>query len=85
AVSVDGRLIELPGREYELLVFLASSPRQVFSRQELLEHVWRSSADRQDPATVTEHVRRLRLRIETDPENPHWVHTVRGIGYRFEG
>jgi DNA-binding response OmpR family regulator len=83
-VTVDGRLIDLPTREYEVLVFLASSPRQVFSREQLLEQVWRSSADRQDPATVTEHIRRLRQHIEGDPEHPRWVRTVRGVGYRFE-
>lgn len=83
-ITVGGRLIDLPNREYELLVFLASSPRQVFSRHALLEQVWKSSAERQDPATVTEHIRRLRCHIEADPERPRWVRTVRGMGYRFE-
>jgi two-component system phosphate regulon response regulator PhoB len=83
-VTVGGRLIDLPAREYEVLVFLATSPRQVFSRQELLEQVWRSSPAWQDPATVTEHIRRLRCRIEEDPERPRWIRTVRGMGYRFD-
>jgi DNA-binding response OmpR family regulator len=55
----------------------------VFSRQELLSEVWGSSEDWQVPATVTEHVRRVRLKLETDPTNPKWIHNVRGVGYRF--
>ncbi len=66
-----------------LLAFLATTPRRVFSRSQLLEQVWQSSAEWQDPATVTEHVRRIRLKIEPDPEHPRWVQTARGVGYRF--
>ncbi len=83
-VTVRGRPVELPAREYDMLVFLASSPRRAFSREQLLEQVWGSSSDRQDPATVTEHMRRLRRRIEEDPEDPRWLRTVRGVGYRFD-
>jgi DNA-binding response OmpR family regulator len=50
----------------------------------LLEEVWGSSRDWQDPATVTEHIRRLRRKIEDDPEQPKWLLTVRGEGYRFD-
>jgi DNA-binding response OmpR family regulator len=77
-------VIELTPKEFDLLAFLASSPRQVFSRAQLLEHVWDSSADYQDPSTVTVHVRRLRRKIEVNPEDPRWLHTVWGVGYRFE-
>jgi DNA-binding response OmpR family regulator len=83
-VTVRGEVVEMPAREFELLVFLASAPRRAFSREELLEAVWGSSADRQQPSTVTEHVRRLRHRIENDPDRPRWLHTVRGVGYRFD-
>jgi DNA-binding response OmpR family regulator len=83
-VTLDGHIVEMPAREYELLAFLASSPREVFSREQLLERVWGSSEEWQDPATVTEHVRRLRRRIEDDPDRPSWIKTVRGAGYRFE-
>ena len=83
-VRVRERLVELPPREYELLAFLASAPGQVFSREQLLAAVWPAAPDRQDPATVTEHARRLRLRIEDDPDTPRWIKTVRGIGYRFD-
>ena len=83
-VTVGGELVELTRREYELLAFLSSSPGQVFSRAQLLEHVWDSSADWQDPATVTVHVRRLRQKLGSDPQDPQWIQTVWGVGYRFE-
>jgi len=83
-VFLDGQVVETTAREFDLLKFLAASPRQVFSRQQLLEQVWSSSSDWQDPATVTEHVRRIRQKIEDDPDHPQWVATVRGVGYRFE-
>jgi DNA-binding response OmpR family regulator len=56
----------------------------VFSRAQLLHHVWDSSPDYQDPATVTVHVRRLRNKIEDNPDTPRWITTVWGVGYRFE-
>jgi two-component system, OmpR family, phosphate regulon response regulator PhoB len=83
-VRVGGRVVEMTAKEFDLLAFLASSPRQVFSRAQLLDHVWASSPEWQDDATVTEHVRRVRRRIEEDPLRPRWVLTVRGAGYRFE-
>jgi two-component system phosphate regulon response regulator PhoB len=83
-VSLDGAPVETTAKEFDLLAFLSASPRQVFSRHQLLENVWASSSEWQDQATVTEHVRRLRLRIEDDPARPRWIVTVRGVGYRFE-
>jgi DNA-binding response OmpR family regulator len=83
-VRVKGAPIELTAREFDLLAFMARSPRQVFSREQLLQHVWSSSSDWQDSATVTEHVRRVRRKIEDDPDRPRWVLTVRGVGYRFD-
>ena len=83
-VSVGGKPVVLTAKEFDLLAFLAASPRQVFDREQLLSQVWSSSTEWQDPATVTEHVRRIRRKIEADPDNPRWVCTVRGVGYRFE-
>jgi DNA-binding response OmpR family regulator len=83
-VERSGELIELTAMEFNLLAFLASSPRQVFSRQQLLQNVWSSSSEWQDEATVTEHIRRVRRKIEVDPDHPRWITTVRGVGYRFE-
>ena len=83
-VVYAGETIEMTPKEFDVLAFLAASPRQVFSRAQLLESVWQSSPDWQDPATVTVHVRRIRNKIEADPENPRWISTVWGVGYRFE-
>lgn len=83
-VTVDGAPVELTAKEFDLLAFIARSPRQVFSRGQLLEHVWASQPGWQDEATVTEHVRRVRRKIEVDPDRPRWLVTVRGVGYRFE-
>jgi two-component system phosphate regulon response regulator PhoB len=83
-VKVEGRAVGLTTREFELLAFLASSPRRVYSRAQLLERVWSSALEWQDPATVTEHVRRIRLKIEPDRDSPHRIRTVRGVGYAFD-
>jgi DNA-binding response OmpR family regulator len=83
-VTLGNGVVALTAKEFDLLAFLASSPRQVYSRSDLLHSVWDSSPEYQDPATVTVHVRRLRHKIETDPENPRWITTVWGVGYRFE-
>lgn len=81
---VEGREVALTTKEFDLLAFLAASPREVFTREQLLRRVWGSTSDWQDPATVTEHVRRIRLKIEADPTTSHWISTIRGAGYRFE-
>jgi two-component system phosphate regulon response regulator PhoB len=83
-VKVEGRSVGLTTREFELLAFLASSPRRVYSRAQLLERVWSSALEWQDPATVTEHVRRIRMKIEPDADGPHRIRTVRGVGYAFD-
>lgn len=83
-VLVKGQPITTTAKEFDLLAFLAASPRQVFSREQLLEHVWQSSSAWQSSDTVTEHIRRLRKRIEDDPEHPRWIATVWSVGYRFE-
>jgi len=83
-VAVGEEKVDLTAKEFDLLAFLAGSPRQVFSREQLLRQVWESSSDWQSDATITEHVRRLRRKIEVDPDNPRWITTVRGVGYRFE-
>ena len=82
-VFLNGEPITLTAKEFDLLAFLASSPRQVFSREQLLDRVWNSSSAWQSTDTVTEHIRRLRKRVETNPDKPRWLTTVWGIGYRF--
>lgn len=83
-VILAGENVDLTPKEFDVLAFLAASPSQVFSRAQLLESVWQSSPEWQDPATVTVHVRRIRNKIEIDPEHPRWISTVWGVGYRFE-
>lgn len=82
---VDGRRVELTAKEFELLEHLARAPGQIVSRSSLLQKVWGSHIGWQSPATVTEHIYRLRQKIEPDPDTPRWIHTVRGAGYRFGG
>lgn len=82
-VAVTGESVQLSQREFDLLHFLASHPGQAFSRDQLMDRVW-DSALLSDTSTVTVHVRRLRAKIEPDPERPRFVQTVWGVGYRFQ-
>ena len=82
-VELDGQAVDLTAREFDLLLFLASHPGRAFSRDELLDQVW-DWAYASDGGTVTVHVRRLRQKIEPDPERPRHVKTVWGVGYKFE-
>jgi two-component system response regulator ResD len=81
-VTVDGVEVALTQREFELLLFLAQRPGRVFTRNELMDHVWQYSFYT-DTSTVTVHVRRLRAKIEADPAQPRFLETVWGVGYRF--
>jgi DNA-binding response OmpR family regulator len=74
--------VTLGTREHDLLVYFLRHPGEVFTRQQLLEHVWGWSYG--DPSTVTVHVRRLREKIETNPSEPQRVMTIWGVGYRYE-
>jgi DNA-binding response OmpR family regulator len=81
-VLVRGRHVDLTAREFDLLLFLARHPGQVFSRDQLMDRVWQFPVY-SDTTTVTVHIRRLRAKIEADASNPHWIQTVWGVGYRF--
>ena len=78
----DGAEVALTAREFDLLTFMVMQKRTVFSREELLEHVWGFSYG--DTSTVTVHIRRLREKIESDPSDPVLIKTVWGVGYRFD-
>lgn len=82
-VELNGQSVELTAREFDLLAFLAGNPSHVFTRDELLDKVW-DWAYASDGGTVTVHIRRLRQKIEVDPERPRHVKTVWGVGYKFE-
>lgn len=81
-VRRGGEVVTLTAKEFDLLAHLATHPRQVFTREELLEQVWGYTYG--DKSTVTVHVRRLREKIESDPARPKRVATVWGVGYRFD-
>lgn len=81
-VSVGGNDVDLTAKEFDLLRFLAMHPRQVFSREQLLNDVW-DYLYAGDTSTVTVHIRRLREKIEADPTRPRYILTVWGVGYKF--
>jgi two-component system phosphate regulon response regulator PhoB len=83
-VTLDGRPVDLTAKEFDLLAFLARHPRQVFTRAQLLQHVWGSAQGWQGEATVTEHVHRLRHKLGPGGGGRPIVQTVRGVGYRLE-
>lgn len=83
-VVIEGRPVALTAREFDLLAFLAAHPRQVFTRAQLLQRVWQSSSGWQGEATVTEHMHRLRQKLEIDPSKPTILRTVRGVGYQLD-
>jgi two-component system response regulator ResD len=82
AVRRDGEQVQLTAREFDLLLFLARHPNQAFTRDQLMDHVWQY-AFYTDTSTVTVHIRRLRAKLEADPEHPRWIETVWSVGYRF--
>jgi DNA-binding response OmpR family regulator len=82
-VEVAGEEKTLTAKEFDLLWTMARHPRQVFSRDQLLDLVW-GLTEYIDPSTVTVHVRRLREKIEADPGDPRYIQTVWGVGYKFE-
>ena len=82
-VLANGSEIILTAKEFDLLYHLATHPRQVFSRDQLLESIW-GLRDFIDPSTVTVHIRRLREKIEKDPTSPVHLVTAWGVGYKFE-
>lgn len=82
-VYVDGVEKNLTTKEFDLLFFLAQHPNRVFSKEELLEEVWRLSPVGADIATVTVHIKKIREKIEKDTQNPQYIETVWAVGYRF--
>jgi DNA-binding response OmpR family regulator len=83
SVEVRGKALELTSKEFDLLWFFASHPGQVFTRTQLLDHIW-GYEFYGDASTVTVHVRRVREKIEPEPANPRYITTVWGVGYKFE-
>ena len=82
-LTVRGKLVQTTATEFRLLHFLGSHPGRVFTRDQVLDAVWRDLAF-VTPRSVDVYIRRLREKIEQDPENPRYLKTVRGAGYKFE-
>ena len=82
-VEANGQPVDLTTREFDLLLYLASHPAEVFTREQLLERVWNYEWYG-DASTVTVHVRRLRMKVEPDADNPRHIKTVWGVGYKWE-
>lgn len=82
-VQARGGEVTLSAKEFDLLLHFASNPRRVYSREQLLEAVW-GYGYIGDASTVTVHIRRLREKIEPDPSEPTYIHTVWGVGYKFD-
>ncbi|GAA2731312.1 response regulator transcription factor [Pedococcus aerophilus] len=75
--------VDLTPKEFDLLLYLATHPNHVHSRSQLVDKVWNTSSEWLGEATVTEHVHRLRLKLEQDPSRPRLLRTVRGVGYQL--
>ena len=84
-VIVRGRQVELSEIEYQILLLMMKYPGKIFSAQNLYESVWQEPYFYSCNSTVMVHIRRLRVKIEKDPQNPELIKTVCGKGYRFEG
>lgn len=82
-VTMHGAEVTLTAKEFDLLWMFVRHPQQVLTRDQLLNQVWGYTFDG-DESTVTVHIRRLREKIEPDPANPTYIHTVRGVGYKFD-
>jgi DNA-binding response OmpR family regulator len=82
-VENGNRQLDLTAKEFDLLYFLARNPGQVFSREQLLDQVW-DYHFAGDVSTVTVNVRRLREKVEADPNRPRYIKTVWGVGYKFD-
>lgn len=83
SVEVQGKAVTTTATEFRLLEYLASRPGRVFTREQLLDAVWRDTSY-VTLRSVDVYVRRIREKIEQDPENPRFLRTLRGVGYRFE-
>ncbi|MFW6195176.1 MAG: winged helix-turn-helix domain-containing protein [Chloroflexota bacterium] len=83
SVECAGQSLSLTAKEFDLLHFLATHPGQVFTRDQLLNRVW-DYTYAGDTSTVTVHIRRLRSKVEADPERPRHIKTVWGVGYKFD-
>jgi len=83
AVTVNGKPVTLPLKEFELLEYLMDNTNRVLTRGQIIDRVWGSNYYG-DTKTLDVHVKRIRSKIEPDPANPKFITTIRGLGYKFE-
>lgn len=83
-VTINNKMVKLSATEYKLLLYLAERKGRVFNREQLLDAVWRNEAF-VEPRTVDVHIRRLRSQVESDPSEPEFIKTMRGVGYFMDG
>lgn len=81
-ISVEGKLVELTAKEFDVLALLAGHPGRVYGREQIMRHLWDGDFFG-EPRAVDVHVQHIRGKIEPDPKNPRYLQTVRGVGYRF--
>ena len=81
-VSAQENLVDLTATEFEILKFLAASPGRVYSRRQIMQHLW-DGEFYGEPRTADVHIQRIRKKIEPDPKSPHYIKTVRGMGFKF--
>ena len=84
SVIKDGKVVELTRHEYDLLFYLALSPNRVFTKEQIYENVW-GYDNAPDASNLSSFIRKLRLKIEPHPDNPRYIITVWGVGYKFSG
>ena len=82
SVIKDGKVVELTRHEYDLLFYLALSPNRVFTKEQIFQHIYEDVESEVDNR-VYGLVKNLRKKIEENPETPHYIETIRGVGYRF--
>ena len=82
-VAVDNKTIPLPLKEFELLEFLMRNRGRVLTRTQIIDRIWGSDYVG-DTKTLDVHIKRIRAKVEKDPANPTFIHTVRGLGYKLE-
>lgn len=85
SVTSGGRMVYLSALEYKLLLVFLNNRGQVLSRERLLEEIWDSAGDFVNDNTLTVYIKRLREKLEPDPQNPRYIRTVRGLGYQLDG
>ena len=84
SLKLHGEIVKLTKTEFELLSLFVSYPGEVLSREFIQQQIWRDSQLYQSSRAVDVHVQRLRKKIEAEVDNPEYIHTVAGVGYRFQ-